>query len=102
MKKSVNVLFLLGYMEVSNMKEHKLEFYQSRYESLKAWSESKGYSKAFEWYFPSVEVFASVWCRYLAVIAKIKRNESPMERRMRDLRLFSRTMEIYGDNETSR
>lgn len=77
-------------------KEHRPEFYQSRYESLKEWSESKGYSEAFEWYFPSVEVFKSVWHRYLAEIAKIKRNESPMERRMRDLKLFSRAMEIYG------
>lgn len=84
------------------MKEHKPEFYQVRYESLKAWSESKGYSTAFEWYFPSVEAFKSVWNRYLPIIVKINHHESPMERRMRDLRLFSRAMEIYGDNEANR
>ena len=76
-------------------KEHQPEFYESRYLYLKAWSESKGYLESFEWYFPSVAVFKSVWHRYLAEIAKIKRNESPMERRMRDLKLFSRAMEIY-------
>lgn len=96
-----SVLFLQGYLEVSNMKEHKLEFYQSHYDSLKAWSESKGYLESFEWLCPSVGAFKSLWHRHLAIIAKTKHHESPMTRRQKDIELFNRVKEFY-DNETSR
>lgn len=85
-------------MEVNNMKkEHQPEFYESRYLYLKAWSESKGYLESFEWLCPSVGAFKSLWHRHLAEIAKTKHHGSPIERRQKDIELFNRVKEFYGD-----